>query len=155
MNRPTLRRALPEDAARIADIHLASFRATYRFPLVHPDSDVRRWISDEVVGGMETWIADLRPHAVVGYLALDGSEVRSLYVMPGYTGAGVGAILLEHAKACRPRGLELWTFQVNAGARRFYERHGFRVVGMTDGRDNEERQPDVRYSWTPRSSGGC
>ncbi len=46
-------------------------------------------------------------------------------------------------------GLELWTFQVNARARRFYERHGFVEVDRTDGGHNEERQPDVRYAWRP------
>ena len=49
--------------------------------------------------------------------------------------------------AVRPDGLELWTFQVNVGARRFYERHGFRAVELTDGSANEEHEPDVRYVW--------
>jgi GNAT superfamily N-acetyltransferase len=46
-------------------------------------------------------------------------------------------------------GLRLWTFQKNEGARRFYERHGFDVVEMTDGAGNEEHEPDVLYAWTP------
>ena len=33
-------------------------------------------------------------------------------------------------------------------ARRFYERHGFVVVGGTDG-DNEEGAPDLRLEWQP------
>jgi putative acetyltransferase len=41
--------------------------------------------------------------------------------------------------------LRLWTFQRNAGARRFYERNGFAAVELTDGLGNEEREPDVRY----------
>ncbi len=32
-------------------------------------------------------------------------------------------------------------------ARRFYEARGFRPVRFTDGADNEERWPDVRYRW--------
>ena len=43
---------------------------------------------------------------------------------------------------------QLWTFQSNHGARRFYERHGFVAVQHTDG-DNEEGAPDVRYEWRP------
>ena len=50
------------------------------------------------------------------------------------------------AKERRPRGLQMWTFQANGGARRFYERHGFVVMEATDG-DNEERAPDVRNEW--------
>ena len=42
--------------------------------------------------------------------------------------------------------VQLWTFQSNAGARRFYERHGFVAVQTTDG-DNEEQAPDIRYLW--------
>jgi hypothetical protein len=54
--------------------------------------------------------------------------------------------LLDLAKERRPGGLDLWTFQANAGARRSYERHGFAATSTTDG-DNEEAAPDVRYHW--------
>jgi hypothetical protein len=43
--------------------------------------------------------------------------------------------------------LDLWTFQQNAAARRFYEGRGFKPVEMTDGSGNDERVPDVRYRW--------
>ena len=42
--------------------------------------------------------------------------------------------------------LDLWTFESNVGAQRFYERAGFVVVDRTDG-DNEEQAPDRRYRW--------
>ena len=48
-----------------------------------------------------------------------------------------------------PDGFSLWTFQKNEGARRFYERHGFDAVELTDGSGNMEREPDVRYAWRP------
>ena len=51
------------------------------------------------------------------------------------------------AKRERPQGLQLWAFQSNTGARRFYERHGFVEVRRTDGRDNEEGAPDVLYRY--------
>jgi hypothetical protein len=41
--------------------------------------------------------------------------------------------------------IRLYTFQANAGARRFYERHGFVPIEFTDGQANEERCPDVLY----------
>ena len=55
--------------------------------------------------------------------------------------------------ARRPDGLSLYTFQVNDGARRFYERHGFVVAALGDGSDNEEGQPDIRYEWRPADFG--
>jgi len=39
-------------------------------------------------------------------------------------------------------------FQKNTGAIRFYERHGFRLVKLTDGADNVEREPDALYYWS-------
>jgi hypothetical protein len=54
---------------------------------------------------------------------------------------------MDQAKAQRPDGFELWTFLVNSGARRFYERHGFEAVEFGDGSHNEEGQPDVRLVW--------
>ena len=47
------------------------------------------------------------------------------------------------------RSFTLWTFQQNAGARRFYERHGLAAIEFTEGEGNEEKTPDVRYEWKP------
>jgi GNAT superfamily N-acetyltransferase len=71
-------------------------------------------------------------------------------VTPDRLGEGIGRRLLEHAKEhAGTDGLQLWTFQVNDRARHFYERNGFTVAEMTDGSNNEEREPDVRYVWRP------
>jgi len=86
---------------------------------------------------------------LVGVLVLDGEWIDQLYVLPGRTGEGVGARLLEVAKHRRREGLRLWTFQTNTGALRFYRRHGFVEVTRTDGAENEERAPDVLMRWLP------
>lgn len=81
-------------------------------------------------------------------MALAGDWIEQLYVHPAWYGRGLGSRLLNVAKrelSC----LDLWTFQSNVGARRFYERNGFVEVAMTDG-DNEEGAPDVRYHWQRR-----
>ncbi len=84
---------------------------------------------------------------VVGFAALDGSEVHALYVAQDQRGRGVGSALLEGAKAGNDT-LRLWTFQANAGAQRFYLRHGFAEVRRTDGAQNDEKLPDIRFAWT-------
>jgi ribosomal protein S18 acetylase RimI-like enzyme len=84
---------------------------------------------------------------VVALMALTSDEVNQLYVAPGWTGRGIGSHLIALAKQRRPGGLDLYTFPVNMGARRFYERHGFVEVERGDGSGNEEGQPDVRYAW--------
>lgn len=58
-----------------------------------------------------------------------------------------GTLLLRRAMEEHGEGFQLWTFQANEGARRFYERHGFVAVEFTDGARNEEKTPDVRYEW--------
>jgi len=70
-------------------------------------------------------------------------------VLPAAQGRGVGTELLDVAKRASDQ-LELWTFERNAPARRFYEARGFALVEQTDGARNEEREPDARYLWTRR-----
>ena len=145
-NSPALRLAVADDADVIAAIHLAAFRATYVFPPAHADEEVRSWVAGHLLPETETWVAEL-DGAVVAFCSLREGWIEQLYVAPGHTGGGIGSRLIELAKSRQPEGLQLWTFQVNVGARRFYERHGFRAVELTDGAGNEERQPDVRYAW--------
>ncbi|MCS3730187.1 GNAT family N-acetyltransferase [Bradyrhizobium betae] len=82
-----------------------------------------------------------------GLIAFHDGWIEQLYVLPAAHGRGVGTELLDIAKGAYGR-LELWTFQRNARARRFYEARGFTLVEKTDGTRNEEREPDVRYLWT-------
>ncbi|HET7303857.1 MAG TPA: GNAT family N-acetyltransferase [Segeticoccus sp.] len=118
---------------------------------MHPDEEVRRWVRDVVVAQHETWLAE-QGGELVAMMVLDGEVLDQLYVHPTWTGHGAGSELVRLAQSRRPERLWLWTFQSNLGARRFYERHGFIAVERTDGRDNEEREPDVRYLWHGRPS---
>ena len=84
---------------------------------------------------------------LLGVLAHREGWIDQLYVLPQAQGRGLGGALVGVAKAAWPE-LQLWTFQRNTGARRFYERHGFVAREATDGRRNDEQEPDVRYQWT-------
>ncbi len=144
-----LRRATADDAAAVADVWLRSYRAA--LPGVrraHSDDEVRGWFRDVVVPERETWVADAGGR-VVGLMVLSPGDLDQLYLDPDWRGRGLGDRLVALAKERSPDGLELWTFQVNGPACRFYERHGFVEVERTDGRGNEEREPDVRYAWSP------
>jgi len=81
---------------------------------------------------------------IVAFLALRGEEVRLLYPRPDRIGMGAGTQLIDAAKAGGIGALELWCFQANE---RFYEARGLRPIRFTEGADNEERMPDVRYRW--------
>ena len=143
---------MPDEAGAIADVYLASFAATYRFPLAHTDDQVRRWIAEYLVLNREMWVATDPGGSLVGLMALTADQLDQLYLAPGWAGRGIGSRLVDLAKRRRPDGLDLFTFQVNANARRFYERHGFIQIWTGDGSDNDEGQPDVRYSWRPPES---
>jgi len=97
----------------------------------------------------EVWVATSFDERVVALMALTADMLDQLYVAPGWTRRGIGSRLVSLAKVRRPGGLDLYTFQVNTEARRFYERHGFTEVASGDGSGNEEGQPDVRYAWRP------
>ena len=144
----TIRPAVSADADAIADVYLASFKATYDFPLAHTDDEVREWIRDAVAGG-GAWVAVQPDGVVVGMMVTGPGDLDQLYVRPDRLGAGIGRRLLDLAKERSPEGLKLYTFQVNARARRFYERNGFVAEWFGDGPANEEGQPDVRYAWRP------
>ena len=145
----TIRRATRADADAVADVWLASFKAAYAFPAAHTDEEVRGWVREEVVTREETFIAAEADGTVVGLMSLDGDDLDQLYIHPDHFDQGIGSRFVELAKERRPGGLGLYTFQVNERARAFYERRGFRVERLGDGEGNEERQPDVRYVWSP------
>jgi GNAT superfamily N-acetyltransferase len=147
-----VRRAAGDDAAAVAAVFLDSFHATYEFPLAHTDDEVRGWIRDRLIPEHEVWVATDEGR-VVALLALAPGWIEQLYVAPDRLGQGIGGRLVALAKARQPDALQLWTFQVNGRARRFYEHHGFVPVEQTDGSGNEERQPDVRYAWQGPATG--
>jgi GNAT superfamily N-acetyltransferase len=147
---PTLRRARPTDAEAVAVVYLAArAEAMSYLPHLHTDDEVRAWIADVVLPGYEVVVAEVGDR-LAGFAALDGDVLGHLYVHPDFQGRGIGDALLARAKALRPAGFRLWVFQRNASARRFYERRGLRVVELTDGHGNAEREPDALYEWLPR-----
>lgn len=150
-----LRPATAADAEALAQLYLDARRTFIPYaPLAHPDEAVRRWIANVLIpaGGVT---AVTSGDAVVGLLALaDEGEARwveQLYVAPAFVGKGIGTRCVQHAQQLLAPPIRLYTFQQNEGARRFYERHGFRAIAFGDGSGNEERCPDVLYEWTGAS----
>ena len=65
---------------------------------------------------------------VRGFLEMDGSEIKHLYVESFCRGQGIGGALLEQAVQARGASW-LWALEKNPDAIRFYERHGFALTG--------------------------
>jgi ribosomal protein S18 acetylase RimI-like enzyme len=132
------------DAGTVGAILGANVDATPWLPRVHSRAEEIMFVADMIDAG---WVTTARTDAgVVGFLALQYTEIQGLYVAPEVQNRAVGTALLDHAKACSTR-LGLWSFTANTGANRFYERAGFCAVRHTDGAGNDVGLPDVRYEW--------
>ena len=144
-----IRRATPEDAPALADIHVRARRESMSYlPDTHSPEEVLAWIREVMPQHEEVWVAE-DEGSVIGFIALSDDLLYHLYVYPELQGRGAGSALFDLVKELRPDGFRLWVFQRNTQAREFYEHRGMRVVDLTEGSGNEEREPDALYEWRP------
>ncbi|MGY4479506.1 ribosomal protein S18 acetylase RimI-like enzyme [Bradyrhizobium sp. USDA 3364] len=147
-----IRRLALADMDAAARVHRAAFdhALPWLTGLHTPDQD--RWFYRErMFAACALWGA-FDGEAMAGLIAFHDVWIEQLYVLPAAQGRGIGGALLAIAQQGADR-LQLWTFQRNARARGFYEKHGFVPVEETDGSRNEEKEPDLRYLWTRTAAG--
>jgi len=143
-----IRAAEAGDAEAITRVFLDA-KATLTFlPNLHTDEETFDFIANIVLRDQDVLVAEADGE-IVGFIAMHVDMVEHLYVSPDRFRQGIGGGLLERAKERMASGFRLWVFQENIPARRFYERHGLRLVEETDGSRNEERTPDALYAWGP------
>lgn len=127
-----LRPAAERDAARIAEIIVFNNRVNYR-PIFGDDGysfgdmQTPTVMRDYMAGaGRIENITVYDDGVVKGFMWLSDGELKKLYVDTFFQSEGIGAALLERAgDAAR----FVWVLEKNYGARRFYERFGFRPTG--------------------------
>jgi ribosomal protein S18 acetylase RimI-like enzyme len=109
--------------------------------------DDAKFFREKLLPRCDIWVAD-QEGQLVGFLAIQGSYVDRLYVLPNAQRAGVGSTLIKHAMKLSPNGLDLHTHQKNLVARSFYEKYGFVAIhfGVSP---PPESEPDVEYHWRP------
>jgi ribosomal protein S18 acetylase RimI-like enzyme len=112
-----------------------------------------RWGDEIVVGRGKIW----KPAELPGFAAFDGERCVGLvtYELDGEAceivsidaldeGEGIGTRLLEAvvsaARAARCRRVQLLTTNNNLRALAFYQKRGFRLVGLVPGAIDEERK---------------
>lgn len=152
-----VRAAVPADAPALALLGAATFLQTYA-PLL-PVADIvahatrqhavevyARWLADDAC---RCWIAEHLPgRAPVGYLVAtppdlplpdagsDDWEIRRIYVLHRFQGAGLGRRLMQEvqaaAQAAGKRRLLLGVYSRNEAALEFYVRQGFTRVGTRE-----------------------
>ena len=160
-----IRLATPEDALGIAAVHVRGWQSAYAAFLdpawlaaLSADEwragwDRRLALPDRisplvaVAGGRVVGFAGFGP-VEAEYPLLEGyAELYTLYVDPDHYSQGIGAALLRKALGVLSksgyRAVALWCYEPNKGARRFYEREGWRLNGE---RRSYDSGPDaVRY----------
>jgi GNAT superfamily N-acetyltransferase len=142
-----IRRAEFKDADTIASIHWrARSDAMPWLATVHSALEVRGWVARVLLKKEDVYVA-IRSGKIVGFFAITPGWLNHLYVHPDAQRAGVGAVLFQRAQRLLPGGFRFWVFQRNAIARTFYEKHGAVLLRETDGKTNEEREPDAEYEW--------
>ncbi len=81
--------------------------------------------------------------------ARDPIELGQLYALPGHTGRGIGAQLmdwaLEVARAGGHDAVLLSVYAENFGAQRFYQRHGFGKIADITFRVGDHLDPEYLY----------
>ena len=141
-----VRRARVDESDAVAALfRLSRETAMPYLPILHTPEEDRAYFRERVFPYCEVWVAE-RDGELAGVCAFRDGWVDQLYVHPARHRSGIGAALLLKAKGANEQ-LLLWTFQRNENARSFYESQGFRLVKTTDGRDNEEGDPDALFAW--------
>ncbi len=141
-----IRKAEPEDAAAIADVHLESWMGAYSG--IIPYRALARMIARR---GSEWWARAIRRSATVlvveiggavaGYATLGRNrsrelpqqgEIYELYLKPEFQGIGLGTRLFKAARRTLAdhglSGLVVWALEENGGAVSFYANAGGRDV---------------------------
>ena len=163
-----LRRATPDDAASIAEVHVETWREAYRDLL--PEAELRglsverretlwRRELESLHGDRRPWVADVGGR-IVGFVSAGAArdddadsrtgEVYAIYVRRACWDRGIGRHLLDHAvRDLRAWGYEratLWCLAENARTREFYERAGWAHDDTTrTERVLDTDQSEVRY----------
>lgn len=105
----------------------------------------QNYFQNHILKENQVWVATLGDQPV-GFMAINGEFIDQLYIHPNHWRQGIGQALLDFARQSSPEHLWLYTLQINANARAFYEKNGF-VAEKFGVSPPPESEPDVEYHW--------
>ena len=116
-------------------------------PELHSPDEDKAYFSDVVFPKDKVYVARVpETKSILGFIAFNQEFIDHLYILPEAQGMSIGTQLLMRAKE-QNLNLSLWTFQKNHAAQSFYLKRGFEIIKKTDGIENEEKEPDILFSW--------
>lgn len=164
------RSAEPGDETAIAELHVLAWQVTYRGMI--PDEYLDELSIPKRLDMWRELIVEFEPPVHGAFVALDGSqlvgfvhfcpsrdrdatseigEITAVYVHPNHWNEGIGRRLMQRAADSLDEAgfstATLWVVDVNARARKFYERAGW----MSDGTTKEDQRSsftlhELRYA---------
>jgi len=123
-----VRAARIEDIPALAALAERSYRAAFAGILEEDVLAGRSAASfaERFASSWERMLVALDGDAFTGFLLMSDGHIDMLFMDPGASRKGGGALLLREAEMRGAKSLEC--FRDNHDARRFYERHGWRVM---------------------------
>jgi len=125
---------IPVTAENISDaayIHSEAWKQSHKefcsaeFVASHTPLRQKKYLENEIALGKQLYM--LVEEKAVGVVSVHNELIENLYVLPSEQNKGHGSRLLSYAVE---RGGEcLWVMNINTGARRLYERRGFKETG--------------------------
>lgn len=138
----TVRPAVPEDAARIAQIHIQAWRESYAHLLpaetlagLEQGPRERRWRELIAAATPDVWVT-CDGDEIIGWATASAGRsadrprplaLEGIYVLSSHYGSGAGQLLLDAAVG--QSSAYLWIAEENPRAFAFYRRNGFAPDG--------------------------
>ena len=125
-----IRKAVANDLPRIAEIELFNYRLNF-YPIFKSDWFYFKYLT--VPALIKKYADEINSFyvyddgTVKGFVCIEASEIKKLFVEPVLQNKGIGSKLLQFA--VENDADNLWALEKNTAAIRFYKRYGFRLTG--------------------------
>ena len=133
------------------EVWYTSVLATHDFVSESDFAEICVQVRNDYLPSREFTVAVDADDWVIGFLAVEGSEVDSLYIAPAYRGQGLGRRFIAEA-ATRAEHLEVEVNAQNEQAVGFYKAMGFGVISSTKLDAHGRPYPLLRMRRAPQHS---
>ena len=144
-----IRAGTPDDIPSLAGIAQRSYSLAFADILeeeVIDDHDIAFFMA-RFAHAWPRMLVSATGNRLTGFLLMTDGHIDMLFMDPDASGQGGGALLLQEAELKGARTLEC--FRDNHGARRFYERHGWRIAREYERDFAGKRRSFVFYEKSP------